>query len=329
MDEHSSSAPPHTLHIVTSEPTIHNLFKDVRESPQVCDNGDSDQHYDFDLESPEGGGGTTRTASRSYNHQPLTNKKITKWSESSDRPESGCVTSGTSPALSRGEELQSLDVCNVQEGADLKAVSDKLSFSSAVVDSEHKSYCHYSAFDSGLYTEADFNADLTDSYVKYFINNNHEDERIRRKKIEDLPPLRDNERRRSFDFDVKKYLVYRLSSPPGYRPQFLCGTENEYKELNIPGDHEEIFKKRDSEVIYNGATRVAVKTKLFTNGHVEYQEINEVFAGDGGHNRWAGGGEAWRNHIKTLASDERSVWHLHQNGDKPVRVRHCPSIAPV
>ncbi|XP_068250042.1 uncharacterized protein Gbs-76A [Palaemon carinicauda] len=92
------------IHVVTSEPTLHlhlpppPPLKNMREQ-------DSDVYYDFDLVSPDDIVTEVAEEEEENGHQPAEGKSHSL--ANGDRPESGCVTSVTSPLMfdDEGEEV--------------------------------------------------------------------------------------------------------------------------------------------------------------------------------------------------------------------------------
>lgn len=247
------------LHVVTSEPTIHLNFSPTEPYAEE----DSDLHYDFGLVTPEDSIGLSVDpiicGEKSPNKSPGVKKSARKWSdskrESSERPESGCATSITSPVMFRDSMLSNSpnspsEMSQSQiNAADLRAVREILSFSSIVDEIQDMTYslAEMSAIDSGLYTEADMTMDSSvvftrdrpesndreDSYLSYSdfnaifdscsdaknFNNISPPDVFRNSDIEHIHGYASDKRRRSFDLPLKMYQQqpFRRSSPPGYR----------------------------------------------------------------------------------------------------------------
>ncbi|KAF2360175.1 CBM21 (carbohydrate binding type-21) domain [Trinorchestia longiramus] len=162
-DEHILMCKP--LHVVTSEPTIHTDYS----PPDKLAEEDSDLHYDFGLVTPEDCHGLSVELGES---SESLSKKISvrekngkKWAEnkgeSNEKPESGCVTSVTSPVMFRDDMLSSTPpspsegVLSPANSTDLKAVREILSFTSFVegIQGMTFSLSELSAVDSRLYSE--------------------------------------------------------------------------------------------------------------------------------------------------------------------------------
>ena len=166
------------LHVVTSEPSMHLLLK----SPLKSTDDDLDFHYDFGLISPEGSSSNLvdQEDLSCSGKKSLTNKSTGKWfeksTESSERPESGCVTSVTSPVMFRDEpfELSPItppDDANYSptDDTNLQAVREILSFTSLTglhMMSQSYNDMNFSGIDSGLFTEADLTMDSLNFFVK-------------------------------------------------------------------------------------------------------------------------------------------------------------------
>lgn len=149
---HSSLDDPHVdllegsslrpIHVVTSEPTLHMCHPPQPDLVHLHEQ-DSDVYYDFDLASPDEPADAEEDREREDQQE---GGEQLRQSESGERPESGCVTSVTSPVMfdderedddEESEELcvavdlhRDEDVVACSPDADLRAVRQILSHSS-------------------------------------------------------------------------------------------------------------------------------------------------------------------------------------------------------